>query len=169
MNDISKEAIQQKENILSNMQSIILATVDGLGLPNSSYAPSAIDSEGFFYIYISELSKHTNNLLENSEVSVMVIEDESQSDNLFARRRFTVKATSNEVERDSDEWIQKIDMMQDKFGESISYLRNLTDFRMFKLNPQSGLLVYGFARAFNFKGTKLDEIVYLNEKGHTQK
>ena len=169
MNDISSEAILEKNNLLSNMKSIMLSTVDKDNLPNASYAPSVIDDDGNFFIYISKLSKHTRNLLQKNEVSIMIIEDESHSDNLFARKRFTIKAESINIERDSDEWIEKIDLMENKFGESISYLRNLTDFFMFKLTPASGLLVYGFARAFHFTGAKLDEIVYLNDKGHTQK
>ena len=169
MNDISSEAIQEKNNLLSDMKSIILSTVDREKLPNASYAPSAIDDEGNFYVYISELSKHTRNLLKSSVASIMIIEDESKADNLFARKRFTIEAKSVEVGRDTDEWVNKMDLMQGKFGESISYLRNLTDFRMFKLSPKGGLLVYGFARAFHFTGMKLDKVKYLNEKGHTQK
>ena len=169
MSNISSEAILEKNNILSNMQSIVLSTIDSGGAPNASYAPSVIDSDGNFYIYISELSQHTRNLLVSPSVSAMIIEDESMSDNLFARKRLTIRADSNEIERDTDEWGEKMDLMEHKFGESISYLKNLTDFRMFKLKPKSGLLVYGFARAFHFTGRKLDEIKYLNEKGHTQK
>ena len=169
MNDLSSEAIQEKNNILLNMQSVILSTVSEDGLPNASYAPAVIDNDGSIYIYISELSKHTKNLLEVPRVSIMIIVDESDSENLFARKRFTIKASSFEIQRDSVEWVDKIGLMEKKFGEPIAFLKDLTDFRMFRLTPENGLLVHGFARAFHFTGKKLDKIEYLNDKGHTQK
>ena len=58
--------------------------------------------------------------------------------------------------------------MENKFGETLSYLKNMTDFNLFKLIPSKGLLVHGFARAFTFSGEKLDEINYLNEVGHSK-
>ena len=76
MNDLNQEAMKQKNELLSKMSSIILGTVSKEGLPNSSYAPSVVDSDGSMYIYISDLSKHTSNLIEVSQVSIMIIEDE---------------------------------------------------------------------------------------------
>ena len=135
MSKISIEALEQKDKLLSDMQSVILATTDKDGAPNSSYAPSVIGSDGSLYIYISELSKHTLNLVYNSNVSLMIIEDESSAENLFARKRLTISAEASEIERDSDNWIDKMSLLEDKFGEAISYLRNLTDFRLFRLVP----------------------------------
>tara|TARA_Y100000590_G_C15683566_1_gene1000724 strand:- start:138 stop:647 length:510 start_codon:yes stop_codon:yes gene_type:complete len=169
MDDILKEATSQKNNILKSMKTVILGTIDSNSNPNSSYAPSVIDENGDFFIYISKLSKHTRNLLKNPAVSIMIIEDEEKSENIFARKRFTINAQSKEIIRDSDIWNEKILLMEKKFGESISFLKNLTDFYLFKLKPRDGLLVHGFARAFKFKGQHLDEIDYLNDQGHTQK
>lgn len=150
------------------MNTVILSTINKIGEPNASYAPCVIDKEGFYYIYISNLSKHAINLLENPKLSAMIIEDESSSDNIFARKRFTMTCRADEIKRDTDEWTNKINLMENKFGEAISYLRKLTDFHLFKLEPENGLLVYGFARAFRFYGQKLDQIKFLNDKGHTE-
>ncbi len=167
--DLLIEAVKKKDKMVRGMKTVILSTVSKLGKPNSSYAPSVVSSEGDFYIYISSLSRHTSNLLENSELSMMIIEDESRSENIFGRKRFTMDAISNKVERGSDEWLNVISMMENKFGETITYLKDMTDFYMFKLQPNKGLLVHGFARAFDFYGEGLSEVRYLNEKGHTQK
>jgi len=169
MDKLHNEAIKEKEKILAEMNSVILGTVNSKGEPNSSYAPSVIDVDGSMYIYISDLSKHTQNLRDSRCASIMIIEDESNADNLFARKRLTISSDVLEILRDSDAWAQGLDLLEDKFGESIAYLKNLTDFRLFQLTPKSGLLVYGFARAFNFVGKKLDQIKHLNEKGHTEK
>ena len=99
----------------------------------------------------------------------MIIEDESKSKNLFARKRLTMNCSSNEIIRDSEQWIDKISILENKFGEAITYLKKLTDFHLFQIEPSNGLLVYDFARAFNFEGIKLDKVVHLNDKGHTTK
>ena len=169
MDDVLKEAIKEKNILVDDMQSIILSTTDKNGSPNSSYAPSAIDDNHNYYIYISRLSKHTNNLLNNSPVSMMIINDESKTEHIFGRKRLTMNAVSTEIKRDTEEWNNKMDLMEKKFGESITYLKNLTDFHLFKLDPQDGLLVHGFARAFKLSGSNLDEIKYLNDKGHSSK
>ena len=169
MDEILKEAHIQKDRLIKNMETVILSTKCDDSIPNASYAPSVLDSDGFYYIYISKLSKHANNLLSSKDLSVMIIEDESKSKNLFARKRLTMNCGSSEIIRDSKEWLDKISLLEDKFGEAISYLKKLTDFHLFQIEPKDGLLVYDFARAFRFKGRKLDEIIFLNEKGHTTK
>ena len=56
--------------------------------------------------------------------------------------------------------------MENKFGETITYLKNMKDFHLFEMKPNTGLLVSGFGKAFNFTGEGLNDIVHLNEKGH---
>lgn len=167
MDEILKEAILQKDSIISNMNTIILSTNCHEGNPNASYAPCVRDEKGYFYIYISKLSKHANNLLQNSILSMMIIEDEASSENIFARKRLTMNCKAVEIERDSLSWIEKISLLENKFGDSVKYLKTLTDFHLFKIEPRDGLLVYGFARAFRFEGRLLDQIKFLNDKGHT--
>ncbi len=169
MDEILKEAYLEKDSLIQNMQTVVLSTKCDDGIPNASYAPSALDSDGFYYIYISKLSKHANNLLNSKNLSVMIIEDESKSKNLFARKRLTMNCKSSEIKRDSKNWNNKILLLENKFGESITFLKKLTDFHLFKIEPKDGLLVYDFGRAFRFKGRKLDEIIFLNDKGHTKK
>ena len=169
MDEILEEAIKHKENIINKMKTVILSTVNDKGEPNASYAPCCKDDGNDLYIYISKLSKHTDNLINNPVVSVMIIEDEEKADNLFARKRLTITSYAKVIERDSDEWVGKMKLMEHKFGEPIVYLKNLTDFYLFRLEAKEGLLVHGFARAFRFVGQGLDQIKHLNDQGHTEK
>ena len=161
------EASRERDGLLSAMQSVMLSTVNTAGSPNSSYAPCLYcgDSKRF-YIYISTLSRHTKNLIENPYLSMMIIEDESKSDNLFARKRYTIEASSEIINRDSDKWNNIMDLMVSKFGETLTYLKELTDFKMFELNPSDSLLVYGFGKAFRFSKDNFDYADHLNDKGH---
>ena len=166
MDKILIEALKEKDKLVKAMNTIILSTNDNNGIPNSSYAPSCIDQNGNFYVYISELSKHTQNLLHDNKVSLMIIEDESQCENIFARKRFTMNAESSHLERESNVWNEKIKLFEEKFTEQMSFLKTLTDFHLFKITPYDGLLIHGFARAFRLTGAGLKQINYLNDKGH---
>tara|TARA_Y100000817_G_scaffold200131_1_gene156628 strand:+ start:222 stop:734 length:513 start_codon:yes stop_codon:yes gene_type:complete len=169
MDEILTKAIDAKNRLISNMNTIIISSVCKENNPNASYAPSVVGNDKNFYIYISSLSKHTKNLINNPRASIMIIEDESASENIFGRKRLTMNAIPIRVKRDSETWTSTIKLMEAKFGETVTFLKDMTDFNMFKLVPQDGLLVHGFARAFRFEGEGLSNISYLNDKGHTQK
>ncbi len=141
-----------------------LATVDAAGRPNVSYAPFVQNQEGYF-VLISQIARHARNLLENPNVSLMMIEDEGTSKQLFARKRLTFDAVAMVVERDTDLWTQVIGQMQARFGEIIDGLSQLEDFVLFNLKVEQGLFVKGFGQAFQVSGDDLVDFVHLQE-GH---
>ena len=167
MDEVLKEAVVERDSLFNNMQTIIISTVDKNGKPNASYAPSLMH-EGNFYVYVSMLSKHTSNLIKNKKASIMILEDESKSERLFARKRITMDVDSIVVKRDSAEWEHIMDLMQSKFGESIAFLRNLKDFFLINLKTSKALLVYDFGKAFTLSGKNLNDINHMNDKGHTK-
>ncbi|HHF0488514.1 heme utilization protein HutZ [Vibrio diabolicus] len=141
-----------------------LATVDVEGRPNVSYAPYVQNQEGYF-VLISKIARHARNLLENPNVSLMMIEDEEPSKQLFARKRLTFDAVANVVERDTEMWHQVVGQMKERFGEIIDGLSQLEDFVLFNLQPESGLFVKGFGQAYQVSGDDLVDFVHLQE-GH---
>ncbi|WP_226421394.1 heme utilization protein HutZ [Vibrio sp. E14] len=141
-----------------------LATVDVEGRPNVSYAPYVQNQEGYF-VLISKIARHARNLLENPNVSLMMIEDEEPSKQLFARKRLTFDAVANVVERDTEMWHQVVGQMKERFGEIIDGLSQLEDFVLFNLKPESGLFVKGFGQAYQVSGDDLVDFVHLQE-GH---
>ncbi|HHX8499327.1 TPA: heme utilization protein HutZ [Vibrio diabolicus] len=141
-----------------------LATVDAEGRPNVSYAPYVQNQEGYF-VLISKIARHARNLLENPNVSLMMIEDEESSKQLFARKRLTFDAVANVVERDTGMWHQVVGQMKERFGEIIDGLSQLEDFVLFNLKPESGLFVKGFGQAYQVSDDDLVDFVHLQE-GH---
>tara|TARA_Y100001968_G_C19118456_1_gene600767 strand:+ start:65 stop:583 length:519 start_codon:yes stop_codon:yes gene_type:complete len=166
--NIKKEVMIEKNILLENIKTVILSTVDDKGMPNASYAPFGIDDQYNMYIYVSELSKHTTNLIKTNMVSVMLIEDESKSTNIFARKRITINVKAKLIDRRTIDWYEKITNLDKRFGESMKYIKEMSDFHLFQLIPVDALLVYGFAKAYRLAGKNLDEIIHLNEKGHTK-
>ena len=145
-------------------QTLVLATVDANGNPNVSYAPFALREEGY-YILISEMARHTRNLLENPKISLMMIEDEGDSRSVFARKRLTFAARPELVVRDTPEWQAGIDALHDRFSETVLGLSQLADFHLYRLVPLQGLFVKGFGQAFAVSGDDLVDVLPLTE-GH---
>lgn len=141
-----------------------LATVDADGRPNVSYAPFVQNQDGYF-VLISEIARHARNLQVNPSVSIMMIEDEGGSKQLFARKRLTFDAVAKVVERDSEQWNQVIAQLQERFGEIIDGLSQLQDFVLFNFKPEHGLFVKGFGQAYQVSGDDLVDFVHLQE-GH---
>ncbi|MBD2447958.1 pyridoxamine 5'-phosphate oxidase family protein [Nostoc sp. FACHB-152] len=144
-------------------QSVIISTISQEGIPNSSYAPFVMDEAKNIYIYISDLATHTQNLYANPRVSVLFIDDEAKTNNIFARRRLSFDCTATLIARDTDTWNTIVDQFQERFGEMIAVFRGLTDFRLFKLTPNAGRYVVGFGTIYNINEDNLNELIQVTK------
>ncbi|UXI02514.1 heme utilization protein HutZ [Photobacterium sp. TY1-4] len=169
MSDVKQERLQNRlgpeiKEFREACQTLQLATVDAEGKPNVSYAPFALLDDGY-YVLISQIAKHARNLLDNPQVSLMMIEDESTSKAIYARKRLTFEANVVVVERQSERWLAAIAGLKARFGEIVDGLSGLEDFTLFRLEPTQGLFVKGFGQAFQVSGDDLVDFVHLQE-GH---
>ncbi|WOT05901.1 heme utilization protein HutZ [Shewanella youngdeokensis] len=153
------EAFKQTRSTLQ------LATQDALGIPNASYAPFALADDGF-YILVSQLARHGTNLNASNQLSVMLLEDESEAKSIFARKRLTFDATAERVERDTQAFTKGVLALSLRFGDMIDNLASLTDFHLFKLNPHQGLYVKGFGQAFSLTGKQLLDVNWKRDGHH---
>lgn len=145
-------------------QSVILSTISADGVPDASYAPFVIDENKNVYIYVSGLSTHTQNIHAVPRVSVLFIEDESQTKQIFARRRLSFDCTATLVERDTELWKQIVDSFEARFGELIQMLRDLPDFRIFKLTPTKGRFVIGFGAAYEVDSKDFSTLKHITNE-----
>ncbi|MFK0733508.1 MAG: pyridoxamine 5'-phosphate oxidase family protein [Gloeotrichia echinulata IR180] len=156
------EKIQAEyEKFPKQFQSIIISTVNQQNIPNASYSPFIIDEFKNIYIYISGLATHTQNINTNPHVSVLFIDDETNTNNIFARRRLNFDCIATLIDRETDHWHQIVDQFQERFGQTIGILRGLPDFRIFQLTPQSGRFVIGFGNIYNINGDNLHQLVQI--------
>jgi putative heme iron utilization protein len=144
---------------------LLMATVDPDGEPDASYA-AYVEEGGDFYVFVSELSVHTKNLLESGRVSVLFIEEEASAGHLFARRRLTFRCRAEEIARGSIGCETILDRFEVRFGALIATLRGLQDFHLVRLRPESARYVSGFAKAFAIDDVQLAEIRHIRDKGH---
>ena len=96
---LREKLLPEIEEFKAQRSTLQLATQDADGVPNASYAPFALADDGF-YILVSELARHGTNLQASDKLSVMLVEDESESKSVFARKRLTFDATAEVVARE---------------------------------------------------------------------
>jgi putative heme iron utilization protein len=151
MNETITKVQADFNQFILSFDTLILATVSGGGVPEASYAPF-IRIAGVWYVFISELAQHTQNLIATPQASVLLIEAEQDAANLFARRRVSFQMRVHEVSRETSEWHDIIDAFEVRFGDIVSMIRGLSDFHLMALTPISGGFVRGFAQAFVLGG-----------------
>ena len=88
-NETLHQARQRVQQLQHNSRSLMLATIGEQSLPRASYAPYVRDEAGNYYIYVSRLAEHTQELISNPVASVLLIEDESATKQIFARVRIS--------------------------------------------------------------------------------
>ena len=155
---------REYQNLLDKQQSLQMATLDAEGLPEASYAPFVWYDDAC-YLFLSLLARHTQNLNVNPSLSLLLIEDQADARNQFARRRIIWQGLAEKIERDSDLFKAVMQAFRDRFGDFIDIIEPLQDFQLFKVTPKSGRFIRGFAQAFQLSGEGLNQITHINPDG----
>ncbi len=151
------------QSILNKQKTLMISSLDSEKNPRISYAPYVfIDNK--FYIYISKVAEHYDNISNNSNVSIMVIEDESNVDVTFARSRISFDAEAKMIE-DKEDIMNKFSEIQ---GKTIMDLLRGLDFNLFEINVGKGRLVKGFGKAYDveFKNGEWETTQVVIDKQH---
>ena len=162
--ELAGETAEEAAAFLGRFRTLHMATASAAGKPEASYAPFVrTRKDNAFFICVSDLSRHTGHLAANGRASVLLIEDESEAAQLFARRRLVFECAAGQVERGSAHWNAVMDLFEHKFGEVIGLIRPLADFRMFALVPRRGVFVKGFGQAYRIAGSTLDAFRHVKD------
>ncbi len=153
-----------------SLKTLSLSTLTEAGRPNISYAPFIEDENGYFYLFLSQLASHTQDLLnhpinqplKHPSASIMLMEDEQDSRQLFARQRLTYQCDISIIQPDNDSYSDILDNFESTFGSIIPLLRNLPDFILFKLTPTEGRYIQGFGKAYQLAGENLSELEHIS-------
>lgn len=146
------------QKLIEEQKSLQIASLTPAGLPYASYAPF-VQYKGDFYIYISELAKHTKNLTSDQRISILIIEDEANARQMFARKRLTGEGNVTEVSRDEESYDEVVAVFLEKFGSIMNVLANLNDFRLFRVEMKKGGFVMGFGKAYTLLHGNVNNLV----------
>ena len=146
--------------LIDTMQSLQLATLSAEGQPEISYCPFIAHDQGFV-ILISDLAAHTRNLRHHAQCSAMLIEDEQQATNPFARTRLMLQCRAQWVTRESAEQPALMEQFRARHGATVDVLATLPDFHLCLLEAIQGRFVTGFAKAYTFQGFAIDQCHHI--------
>jgi putative heme iron utilization protein len=144
-----------------SVKTLQLSTLTAEGKPNASYSPFVIDEQGNFYIFVSQLASHTQDLLTNPQASILLIQDEAEARQIFARRRISYQCDVEVISNKNSDYTKMLDALENRFGSVVGLLRSLPDFILFRLRPTQGQYVKGFGKAYKLVGTGLLELEHI--------
>lgn len=139
----NEEIMEQFKNFPEDKYSLILSTTNSNNTAHTSYSPF-VQNEGNYYICISSLLPHFENMANTNKAHVMIIEDESNASHIYARKRLYFDVDCEEVIE--EEAIFKL--FDDRYENQLSFIREMKDFKILRLIPQEKSLVLGFGAAY---------------------
>jgi len=144
---------------IKDFKSVVIGTIDSEGLAFSSYAPFVYENNKF-YIFISDIAKHSANIKREEKASLLFIEDESKAQQIFARKRISLQASSSLVKREEKEFVEVIEKFKEKFSQGMmNMLLEMSDFNLYTLKVDNGEATYGFGEAYAIGGENMEELV----------
>jgi len=146
--------------LLDSMHSLQLSTVGEAGVANCGYTPYIHVSPNIFYIFVSELAVHTRDIFFSGRATLMVIQDEAHTKQMFARTRVSYQCDAQTVSKDDADYAAQINAYEARHGKMVGLLKQLPDFHLIKLVPRSGQFVMGFGKAYHLKGKNLQEFIH---------
>jgi len=149
-----EEIIEEFKNFDKDKFSLVVATVSKENNPLTNYSPF-VKLDNNYFICVSSNLPHFKNMIETQKAHILIIEDESKASHIYARKRLYFNATCKLVE--DEEPIFKL--FDKRYGDSLSFLRTMKDFKILRLSPLERSLVLGFGAAY-----KMDEEGNLGHK-----
>jgi heme iron utilization protein len=147
------------ENFISTIKTAVIGSLDNRAYPFSSYAPYIYDQKKF-YIYISDIVTHAKNIKANPHTSLFFAQDESETENLFARKRISLQCLAQKIDRDTSRFEEVFDCYHEKFdSDMVTMLKSMSDFNLYELSVESGEATFGFGEAYVIGGEDMDELV----------
>jgi putative heme iron utilization protein len=110
------------------------------------YAVSPDFSE--FYIHISRLAHHTQDLLQDPRASMMIAEADAGEKDPQLLGRLSLTGAAEPVPAGTEGYEAARSAYLAKFPQSAQNF-TLADFSLYRLKPQSGRFVAGFGKIFN--------------------
>ena len=139
----NEEIIQEFKVFDKDKYSLVISSVSTENNPLTNYAPFVKIGEDYF-VSVSSNLPHFVNMVQTKKAHILIIEDESNADHIYARKRLYFGA-SCEQEEDTEKIFKLFD---ERYGDKLSFLRDMKDFKIVKITPKEKSLVLGFGAAY---------------------
>jgi len=139
----NEEIFQAFKNFDNDKYSLIISSTSRQNEPLTNYAPF-VKIEDDYFVSVSSNLPHFTNMIETKKAHILIIEDESNAEHIYARKRLYFSA-SCELEEDTEKIFKLFDA---RYGDKLSFLREMKDFKIVKITPKERSLVLGFGAAY---------------------
>lgn len=135
-----------------------IATVSD-GVPHASMVAYALEpGAGSLLMLLSGLSAHTQHMLDEPRVSLVIGAPDSGEGDPQQLPRVSLLGRVTEIPRDAEEFVVEASRYVGRFPSAEMRLQ-LADFKLFRFEVDEARYVGGFARAFSLTGDELREAV----------
>lgn len=135
------------QSLLNTTRVGMLATV-GEALPLASAVPFvALDGWVDLLLHLSTLAVHTQNLLRDPRLSLLVMEADAPQKNPLALTRLILQGTAGRIDRQNPAYERLARQFTDRFPEAAMTMA-LADFQLWGLRIQAAQFIAGFGRAY---------------------
>ena len=163
MDDIDIAGLEAaRDALLSQAHTILMAAAGDSDMPEMGVTP-LVWHDGAMFIYPSRLSAHVRAMLAAQRAAFLVIEDEADAQNIWARKRIKFNSELTEIERKTDVFEAVCDVFASRHGPTMGLIRDFTDFHLLQLRPADGVMVLGFAQAYRLSGPDLAVTAHLRQ------
>jgi len=139
----NEEIVQEFKDFDKDKYSLIISSTSSENSPLTNYAPFVKIGEDYF-VSVSQNLPHFVNMAETKRAHILIIEDEATADHIYARKRLYFGA-SCDVEEDTEKIFKLFD---ERYGDKLSFLRDMKDFKIIKITPEERSLILGFGAAY---------------------
>ena len=121
------------------------------GLPFVSMVTYAVARDGSFILHVSGLAAHTQDMLDNPEVSLLITESEAAGKLPQALARVTVQGRTEMLDRESEKHTDAREVYLSRFPDAAP-LFEFSDFNIVIIKPMSARVIAGFGQAITMTG-----------------
>lgn len=145
---MDSESLSLLKSLLSQTRIAHLATLRG-GAPMASMT-LFMPSPGFdaFYVHVSRLAWHTQDMLQDPKVALSVAETDDGRKDPFTLMRVSIRGEAVQLEDGpKDAWLSRFP------AQAINF--TLADFSFWEIRPRDARFVAGFGRIHNLSAAEL--------------
>src|SRR5947208_439404 len=121
------------------------------GAPFVSMVTFAAARNGSLILHVSRLATHTQDMLANLNVSLLITESEAVGKMPQALARVTVQGRAEMLDRDSEKHADAREVYLSRFPDAAP-LFEFADFNIFIIKPVSARVIAGFGQAITITG-----------------
>ncbi|HKN88563.1 MAG TPA: pyridoxamine 5'-phosphate oxidase family protein [Nitrospiraceae bacterium] len=134
-------------SLLNTTRVGMLATI-GEAMPLASAVPFvALDGWVDLLLHLSTLASHTQNLLRDPRVSLLIMEADDPQKNPLALTRLILQGTAGRIDRQGPTYDECARRFTERFPDA-AITMTLADFQLWRLRFQASQFIAGFGRAY---------------------